>query len=565
MSKVQPPQGNIITPREKILAGNRSTSFRYELVSRYGVPLGDLDGVSGGMLDWDANAQIKGGGKLDVSTALDDPDLLRRAKTPDVIYRDRIAEGIIDWYAAQTQDPLRWSLSLVQVDGAPAMQVNWSGYTAVAPTNGPDLRPRAPMRVGETYTVAMDVLSPTVGARLSYSLASNPSGTFPPADDGQDRNVPASSEWQTISLVITIDIAGRSDALIFAINAAHPDGGASLPSGMYGLLAGAKIKARNFRIYRGVLVDSPERDLGKEIWPYVQVRPYINIKGLGEKPLGTFIPSTPISGYNDGALSWDVELLDRASIAAEDYFDSTYSIPDDTNVVDKVWEILRSTGASVGNPPPASSLPAGVALTLPKGRVWEAGTNKLTVINDILEAAGYMALWTDEEGKFRLSKSVAAKHRPVAYEFIDDENCIYRPEFSIEKDIYSIPNQVVMIGQGDTDTAAPVATATNRDRRSPSSYPNRGRWITDVTRGVEAATQAELQAKANARLAQLTAAQGVVTIQHGPVPGVRVNDVVRFRRRAAGIDGKYTVTSIRWPMNPTDLATTKLTEVLDFS
>lgn len=558
MSKVPAPQGNVLTPREKILAGNRSTTLRFELVSRYGVPLGNLDGVSGGTLDWEANAQVKGGGKLAVSTALDDPDLLRRAKTPDVIYRDRIAEGIIDWVptvasAGADAGKPRSTVAMTTVDDAPAMLITFTGISPL----GPQLRARAPMRVGETYTFAMDVRSPAVGVDPGFSFtAADPPG-FPPLDSGSDRNLPASNEWQTVTAVVTMDLPSRSDETIFQISSATADPG---------ILTGAKIWARNFRIYRGVLRDSPDRNVGKDIWPHVQIRPHVTIKGLPEAPLGTFLPSTPIVTYKDGSQTWDVELLDRTSMIAEDFFAHTYSIPDGVNVVDRVWEILRSTGAAVGNPPPASSLPSGVATTLTKGRTWEAGTNKLTIVNDILEAAGYMALWADAEGKFRLSKSVAAKHRPVAYEFIDGENCIYKPEFTIEKDIYSIPNKVVMIGQGDSDTAAPVATATNLDRRSPSSFQNRGRWITDVSRGVDAESQAELQAKANARLEQLTAAQGVVTIEHGPVPGLRVNQVVRFARHGgAGIDGLYTVTSIRWPMNPTALAVTKMTEVLDFS
>lgn len=565
MSKVKPPEGHVLTPRERVLSGNRSTTFRYELVSRHGVPLGNLDGVSGGMLEWDGSARVQGGGKLVVSTALDDPDLLKRAKTPDVIYRDRIAEGIIDWVpsvatgGADAGKP-RSTVAMTTVDDAPAMLITFTGISA----NGPDLRPRAPMRVGETYTFAMDVRSPTVGIDPAFSFTAADPPNFPPTDSGSDRNLAASSEWQTVTVGITMDLAGRSDETIFRLNATSPDGSGAAPS--TGILTGAKIWARNFRIYRGVLRDSPERNLGKDIWPHVQIRPHVTIKGLSEAALGTFLPSTPISTYKDGSQTWDVELLDRTSMISEDYFSQTYSIPDGVNVVDRVWEILRSTGAAVGNPPPASSLPSGVATTLTKGRTWEAGTNKLTIVNDILEAAGYMPLWADAEGKFRLSKSVAAKNRPVAYEFVDGENCIYKPEFTVEQDIYSIPNRVVMIGQGDSDTAAPVATATNTDRRSPSSYQNRGRWITDVTRGVDAESQAELQAKANAKLEQLTAAQSVVTIEHGPVPGLRANQVVRFARHGgAGIDGLYVVTSIRWPQNPTALAVTKMTEVLDFS
>jgi hypothetical protein len=51
---------------EEIITSNRSTRFRYDLYSRVEAPLGNLDGVEKGSVDFVANASVKSGGSLEV-------------------------------------------------------------------------------------------------------------------------------------------------------------------------------------------------------------------------------------------------------------------------------------------------------------------------------------------------------------------------------------------------------------------------------------------------------------------------------------------------------------------
>lgn len=46
--------------------GNRTASFRYELLAVDETPLGDIDGVTGGSLEYSADSAVKAGGQIDV-------------------------------------------------------------------------------------------------------------------------------------------------------------------------------------------------------------------------------------------------------------------------------------------------------------------------------------------------------------------------------------------------------------------------------------------------------------------------------------------------------------------
>lgn len=51
------------------LTGHRTETFRVELLTRTEASLGDLDGITGGTLKWNANARLPGGGEIDIDVA----------------------------------------------------------------------------------------------------------------------------------------------------------------------------------------------------------------------------------------------------------------------------------------------------------------------------------------------------------------------------------------------------------------------------------------------------------------------------------------------------------------
>lgn len=312
----------------------------------------------------------------------------------------------------------------------------------------------------------------------------------------------------------------------------------------------------NAQIKSGGKLTVVQTDPDKVDWLHRRVKITMHIEGLGDYPLGVFIPSAPSQRWDGMNLTLDIDLLDKTSVLADDSYGFAYHLPQGTNVTSAVKTLIQSCGEQAGSITSTSD-------TLNSGMTWQPGTSKLTIINDLLSAGNFFSLFADGNGNFRVEQQRPAKSRPIQFTFVDNSKGVYLPDFTYDKDVYSIPNKVVVIGNGDGATEAWTAVATNENANSPYSYQARGRWITDVTTGVEATSQANLQEYANRRLAQLSAPQGVVTIQHAALPWLSINDAVIFRRSMAGLDMRCVLTSIQIPLDETGLATSALTEVID--
>jgi hypothetical protein len=78
---------------DEIITGNRSTTLRYDWYDQDEVPLGILDGVQGGKVDFSSNATVKSGGSLSVVDTGQSVDWLNHRVRP-VFVIDGIAEEI---------------------------------------------------------------------------------------------------------------------------------------------------------------------------------------------------------------------------------------------------------------------------------------------------------------------------------------------------------------------------------------------------------------------------------------------------------------------------------------
>jgi hypothetical protein len=197
---------------------------------------------------------------------------------------------------------------------------------------------------------------------------------------------------------------------------------------------------------------------------------------------------------------------------------------------------------------------------------WDVGTSVLQIINDLLEAAGYASLWTDGMGQFQATPYVSPANRPPVYEalspFVKGDTSLMAPDWTKDQDIYSIPNRYVAISQGGGDAEALVAVETNTDPSSPFSYPSRGRWITRVVTGVEATSQADLQARAKMGLAQASSVTSGIAIQHLYLPDLQLNTTIRFVNPDADLDLLCYVTKTSLTFDPTSYCKSEIREAV---
>jgi hypothetical protein len=300
----------------------------------------------------------------------------------------------------------------------------------------------------------------------------------------------------------------------------------------------------------------------------VRLRPVCVIDGLPENPLGVFLVSAAKEEWDDTGRTWAIELLDKCTVPDQDKSEESYSVAAGTVVLQKVKTIMASAGETI-------SIDESSTKATSAGMAWEAGTSKLKIINDLLDVAGYNALWVDGYGNFQTTPRVLPADRPTTYEglgipreLVDGEQSIYRPKFSLDRDSFEVPNKVVATQAAvGTDATAIIGYWTNTDANSPYSYAARGRWITYPMGSVEcpAGTGAEilafLQARARATLIQMSSVQAQVEAEHLPIP-VRVSDVLRFAHSEAGINSKYVITRIQLDTSPLGLMKSTLQEVI---
>jgi hypothetical protein len=300
----------------------------------------------------------------------------------------------------------------------------------------------------------------------------------------------------------------------------------------------------------------------------VRLRPVQTVAGLPENPLGVFLVTAATESWEDTGRVWSLELLDKCTVPSQDQVDQSYAVAAGTLILQQVRLLLASSGEYI-------AINEASTLATSTGMVWEAGTTKLKIINDLLDAAGYNALWMDGYGNFQLTPRVLPADRSVTYEVLgiprelnDGALAIYRPDWSLDRDSFDVPNKVIAVqAAGGDDVAAIVGQWTNEDPNSPYSYVARGRWITHTLDSVEVpeGTNAEiltfLQNRARATLVQMSAVQAQVKVEHLPIP-VRVGDVLRFSNQRADVDSSFVITRIQLKTDPLGLMQSTLQEVV---
>lgn len=353
------------------------------------------------------------------------------------------------------------------------------------------------------------------------------------------------------------DLLGNDEDLVGALTSVQPGGSVSWDYNA-AIKGGGSINVMDIGV---------EHD-----WLNLRIRPVMILEGAGvletagqqEVACGVFLPTAPVETWTATGRSWAVELLDKCSILDQDIVTdasgnpTTYSALTGANVV----ALVKALIAGAGETSPAI-LPG--TKTLSRDLTWDMGTTRLKIINDLLDAANYFSLWCDGAGQFQVTPYVEPKDRPPVYAlatpFSRGELSLMAPDWTRDRDIYSIPNRYVAVTSGDSEVAALTSVATNMDPLSPYSYPSRGRWITAVLTGAEATTQADLNAIAKRGLTNLSAVANLIAVSHLYLPDVMVNRTVRFINQVADLDLLAYVTKTTIPFDPVTLCSSEFREV----
>lgn len=249
-------------------------------------------------------------------------------------------------------------------------------------------------------------------------------------------------------------------------------------------------------------------------------------------PLGVFLPSSPVNDHSGNGVSYSIDLQDKLLVLDQDHIEAALSIPTGTNLVDYIVALIRDAGerkVAITPSPKENKRPL----------VWDAGTPKLTIVNDILDYIGYFSLTCNGNGQYVASPYVVPAERPVGWEFWEGDRALFTPEYTHEQDLMNIPNKIVYICQSSgfvegpfgvdiVETPMLIGVAKNEDPASPYSFQNRGRWITETKTDIEAESQEIIDKMALTRLENAMDPLTKVTAEAALLP-LTLNDVVHFR------------------------------------
>ncbi len=240
----------------------------------------------------------------------------------------------------------------------------------------------------------------------------------------------------------------------------------------------------------------------------------------GEWPIATLRFTSPVDQHTATSLGYQVELLSKTSILDTDRSPNVTVIPAGTPIIPTVVSMIQATGETRIAATPSDRV-------LVNDFVRPAGESRLTIINELLAAAGYWSLWCDGSGLYRIEPYVDPAARPIRHHF-EHGKTLYLPDWEREQDHASVPNRIIVVGVERDDAPALIGTAENTNTASPYSWQSRGVWITpEPETGVEAADLNVLDQIAQRKLHEAMNPVAKLAVTHA-VEQLDPNDLVRF-------------------------------------
>lgn len=251
-------------------------------------------------------------------------------------------------------------------------------------------------------------------------------------------------------------------------------------------------------------------------------------------PMGTFLLSSPARSISDTVVTRDIEAYSKLQIYKDDKVESRWVVSRGTNVVNEVIRLLGTNRYRL----PSSGL------TLAADREWEIGTDKLTIINDLLEVINYTSLRVSPDGYFEAEPYVLPSERAVDFAYLDDRSSVIGRALSDDIDLFSVPN--VFVRYVDNPDAAPLRSVyVNDNPYSPTSTVSRGRRITSCEEVRDVADQTTLDEIARRDAAAASQVYSNVTFETAIMPVHGYLNTIRLH--AGGVDGIYQETAWELP------------------
>jgi hypothetical protein len=263
---------------------------------------------------------------------------------------------------------------------------------------------------------------------------------------------------------------------------------------------------------------------------YVRVYLIAIQNGVREKiPLGTYMVQTPSSTFDGKTRSVTMDAYTPLLELKEGLPPIGYALRKGDNIMKAAYRICREHAR-------APVIEAVNQAVLSADFISNTSDTWLSFISDLAMAAKY-TFALDEYGNIHFSpKQDTASLQPV-WTYNDDNSSILYPEFSMDHDMYGIPNVVEVLYSTGNKTC--YARVVNDDPSSPTSTVNRGREILyrDTAPTLpEGVMQYQVDDYAVQLLRSLSTVEYTVSYKHAYCPA-RVNDCVRLNYSRGSLNG----------------------------
>ena len=270
-----------------------------------------------------------------------------------------------------------------------------------------------------------------------------------------------------------------------------------------------------------------------------------------EYAIGIFLLCTPTRNISATTVQRQITMYDLNQKLIDDKLTTRLYVEQGETIMSKISTILADEVRLIE---PTSE-------QMPTQKIYEPGTSKLIVVNDLLSILNYYNLHVDVDGVFKASKYVEPRIRDTVVTY--KEHGIICPTFTDTSDLFGVPNVVIRYcSNSDTDdTNDWYATCSNIDPTSPLSTVSRGRRIVNIAKA-DATSKAELDAIAKRDYIELTSEVYTLAFQTAVDPLLFNKYFPKIKVEVGEINDYYIVTSINFNCEVGALATINAKKVV---
>lgn len=261
---------------------------------------------------------------------------------------------------------------------------------------------------------------------------------------------------------------------------------------------------------------------------YIRTYLITNQNGLREKhPLGTHLVQTPSSNFDGKVRTVSMDAYTPLLELKESHPPIGYYVPKKENIMDTAYRLTRDMVR-------APVIKAENSEKLFEDFVAETEETWIAFLQDFMTNAKY-TFDIDEMGRILFAPDQDTASLQPVWTYTDDNSSILYPEFTMDHDLYGIPNVVEVIYSSGKEQY--YARVVNDDPNSPLSTVSRGRVIEHRETNpslIGDPTDNRIQEYAEKVLRDKSTIEYTISYSHGYCP-VRPGDCVRLNYERAGL------------------------------